>query len=154
LHNEHLLNREPVADLELAYCPLLAVSITAQEVPAIIDELPLVAVLATQAEGVTEVRGASELRVKETDRISTTVSELRLMGANIEALPDGFVVEGPTRLRGAHVSSHGDHRLAMALAVAGLAAEGETTIEDTACIDDSFPGFERALARLLGEVCT
>jgi 3-phosphoshikimate 1-carboxyvinyltransferase len=154
LHNERLVNREPLADLELVHCPLRAVSITAQEVPAIIDELPLVAVLATQAEGVTEVRGASELRVKETDRISTTVSELRLMGANIEALPDGFVVEGPTRLRGAHVSSHGDHRLAMALAVAGLAAEGETTIEDTACIDDSFPGFERALARLLGEVCT
>jgi 3-phosphoshikimate 1-carboxyvinyltransferase len=73
---------------------------------------------------------------------------LRLLGANIEALPDGFIVEGPTRLKGAAVSSHGDHRLAMSLAIAALAADGVTTVDDTACIADSFPGFEQALAAL------
>jgi 3-phosphoshikimate 1-carboxyvinyltransferase len=124
------------------------VAVEPGEVPGLIDEIPILAVVATQAEGVTEVRGAGELRVKETDRIATTVSELRRMGAKIEALPDGFVVEGPVRLRGAEVSSHGDHRLAMSLAIAALVAEGETTVEDTACIADSFPGFEQAVQSL------
>jgi 3-phosphoshikimate 1-carboxyvinyltransferase len=94
------------------------------------------------------VKDAAELRVKETDRIATTVSELRKLGARIEEQPDGFVIEGPTRLIGAHVESHGDHRLAMALTVAGLFAEGVTGIEDSDCISDSFPGFERLLVRL------
>jgi 3-phosphoshikimate 1-carboxyvinyltransferase len=152
LHNERLEKNEPVADLELGYAPLVGTAITGEEVPSLIDELPLLAVVATQAQGVTEVLGAGELRVKETDRITTTVSELKRMGAKIEPLPDGFIVEGPVRLKGAHVNSYGDHRLAMALAVAALAAEGETIIDDTACIDDSFPGFEEALALLLGEV--
>jgi 3-phosphoshikimate 1-carboxyvinyltransferase len=147
-HNERIANGEPVADLEAVYAPLKGIEITSAEVPTLIDELPVLAVAATQAEGVTEVRGAGELRVKETDRIATTVAELRRMGAQIEALEDGFRVAGSARLRGARVSSHGDHRLAMALAVAALVAEGETTIEDTECIRDSFPGFESALARL------
>lgn len=151
LHNERVENGEPVADIELRHGALRGVRVGAEEVPSMIDELPVLAVIATQAEGVTEVRGAAELRVKETDRIATTVGELRRMGARIEALPDGFIVEGPTRLRGAHVESHDDHRLAMSLAVAALAARGETTIADTACLDDSFPGFERALAALVGE---
>jgi 3-phosphoshikimate 1-carboxyvinyltransferase len=121
-------------------------------VPRTIDEFPVLAVAATQAEGVTEVRDAAELRVKETDRIAALVEELRKLGARIEALDDGFVVEGPARLRGARVGSHGDHRLAMALAVAGLVADGETVVEDTACIDDSYPGFAAALAQLGAEV--
>jgi 3-phosphoshikimate 1-carboxyvinyltransferase len=151
LQNERMEGHEPVADLEVTYNSLKSPAISPEAIPSLIDELPVLAVAATQARGVTEIRGAAELRVKETDRIATTVEELQRMGAKIEALPDGFVVKGPTRLRGAHVSSHGDHRLAMALAVAALAAEGETTIEDTACIDDSFPGFEAALAKLTGE---
>ncbi len=151
LYDERLDNGEPVACLGLRHGPLRGIYISPEEVPGMIDELPLLAVIATQAEGATEVRGAAELRVKETDRIATTVSELRRMGAHIEALPDGFIVEGPVQLHAAYVSSHGDHRLAMALAVAALAADGETTIEDTACIDDSFPGFEKALWTLLGE---
>jgi 3-phosphoshikimate 1-carboxyvinyltransferase len=141
-------NGEPVADIEIKYQELRGVAVEPGEVPGLIDEIPILAVVATQAEGVTEVRGAGELRVKETDRIATTVSELRRMGAKIEALPDGFVVEGPVRLRGAEVSSHGDHRLAMSLAIAALVAEGETTVEDTACIADSFPGFEQAVQSL------
>jgi 3-phosphoshikimate 1-carboxyvinyltransferase len=141
-------NGEPVADIEVEYGTLKGTQILPEEVPGLIDELPIIAVIASQAEGVTEVRGAAELRVKETDRIATTVSELSRMGAHIEALPDGFIVEGPVRLKGAHVSSHGDHRLAMSLAVAGLAADGETIVEDTACIADSFPGFEQVLRAL------
>ena len=86
--------------------------------------------------------------MKETDRIATTVAELRKMGADIEELPDGFIVHGPTQLKGTHVSSHGDHRLAMALAVAGLIAEGVTIVEDAACVSDSFPGFEKTMGQL------
>jgi 3-phosphoshikimate 1-carboxyvinyltransferase len=106
------------------------------------------AVAATQANGVTVVRDAAELRVKETDRIAAIVCELRAMGAVIEPLADGFLVEGPTRLKGALVDSHGDHRLAMALAVAGLVATGETVIKRADCIADSFPGFDTMLEKL------
>jgi 3-phosphoshikimate 1-carboxyvinyltransferase len=147
-HNERLANEELVADLEYAYSPRRGVIIEAREVPAMIDELPVIAVLATQAKGVTEVSGAAELRVTEPDRIATTVEELSRMGAKIEALPDGFRVQGPTPLRGTTVSSHGDHRLAMALAVAGLVADGETLVQDAECAQDSFPGFAAALASL------
>jgi len=148
LHNERLDNGEPVADIEIEHSALRGTQISPEEVPGLIDELPILAVVATQAEGVTEVRGATELRVKETDRIATTVIELGRLGAKLEALPDGFLVEGPVRLRGALVDSHGDHRLAMSLAIAALVADGETTVGDTACIADSFPGFEQALADL------
>lgn len=87
------------------------------------------------------MRDAAELRVKETDRIATTVSELRKLGASIAPRQDGFVVEGPTPLRGEVVDSHGDHRLALALAVAGLVADGQVVIENAECTADSFPGF-------------
>ena len=96
------------------------------------------------------VTDAAELRVKESDRIAAIVRELGRMGARIEERPDGMVIEGGTRLRGAHVQSGGDHRMAMALAVAGLAAEGETVIEDTACVATSFPEFVGTLNRLAG----
>ncbi len=94
------------------------------------------------------IRDAAELRVKEVDRIGLLVRELRKLGAAVEERPDGMLIGGPERLRGAVVQSHGDHRMAMALAVAGLLAEGETVIEDAGCIADSFPGFERTLAAL------
>jgi 3-phosphoshikimate 1-carboxyvinyltransferase len=149
LHNEHESNGEPVADIEVSYGSLQGISIAAEDVPGMIDELPLLAVIATQAEGATEVRGAAELRVKETDRIATTATELTRMGARIEPLPDGFRVHGFTRLSGARVHSHDDHRLAMSLSIAALVAEGATIIEDTECVDDSFPGFEAALKALL-----
>ena len=150
LHNERVEGGEPVADIELRHGPIRGTTIEADEVPTMIDELPVLAVIATQAEGYRSTR-RSRITGKETDRIATTVDELRRMGARIEALADGFLVEGPTRLHGAHVESHDDHRLAMSLAVAALAASGETTIEDTACLDDSFPGFEQALTVCSGE---
>lgn len=149
LHNVREQGGEPVADLVVRASTLRGVEIGGDTVVRMIDEFPVLAVAATQAHGTTVVRDARELRVKETDRIATVVEELRKLGANIEARDDGFVVEGPTPLHGAVVNSHGDHRLGMALAAAGLVAEGETIIEGAACIADSFPGFT-AVLRALG----
>jgi 3-phosphoshikimate 1-carboxyvinyltransferase len=143
---------EPTGDLHIRHSELHSVTIGGADIVTLIDELPVFALIATQAHGQTVVKDAAELRVKETDRIATTVSELRKMGAQIEETPDGFVVEGPTLLHGARVNSHGDHRLAMALAVAGLLADGVTSIEDVDCIADSFPGFERTLMRLGAQI--
>ena len=128
--------------------PLRGIEIGGDLIVRAIDELPVLAVLATQAHGRTVVRDAAELRVKETDRIATVAAELRQLGAHVEEYPDGFAVEGPVELRSAPVWSHGDHRLAMALAVAGLAASGPVLIEEAECISDSFPGFERVLHML------
>ena len=152
-HVEILEQREtgggPVGDLRACACDgLKAVEVAGLLIPRLIDELPILAVAATQADGVTVVRDAQELRVKETDRIATVAGELRKMGAEIEERPDGFAVSGPVRLHGAVVESHNDHRLAMALAVAGLLADGETVIQGTECIADSFPGFEVVLEGL------
>jgi 3-phosphoshikimate 1-carboxyvinyltransferase len=139
---------EPVADLLVCAQPLKAAQVGGDLVPRMIDEFPILALAATQAEGITHVRDAAELRVKETDRIATIVEALCALGAHIEPYPDGFDVEGPTPLQGAVVDSHGDHRLAMTLAIAGLCAQGETTILGSECIADSFPGFEARLQLL------
>jgi 3-phosphoshikimate 1-carboxyvinyltransferase len=141
---------EPVADLRIQAAPLRGTTISGDTVVRMIDEFPVLAVAATQAEGTTVVRDAAELRVKETDRIATVVSELSRMGAQIEPQADGFVVHGPTPLTGVVVDSHGDHRLGMALAVAGLIAQGETTVQGIECIADSFPGFWDVLQGLRG----
>jgi 3-phosphoshikimate 1-carboxyvinyltransferase len=151
LENEREESGEPVADVTMRTSNLRGVGVIGDTVVRMIDEFPVLAVAATQAHGTTIVRDAAELRVKETDRIAAIVNELRALGACIDALPDGFTIEGPTPLRGAAVDSHGDHRLAMALVVAGLIAEGETVVSNTECIGDSFPGFEIMLARLKGE---
>jgi 3-phosphoshikimate 1-carboxyvinyltransferase len=144
---------EPVADLWVRAHALQGVEVGGELVPRMIDEFPILALAATQAEGTTVVRDAAELRVKETDRIATTVESLRALGAQIEGTPDGFVVEGPTPLIGAPVNSHGDHRLAMTLAIAGCMARGETIIHGAECIGDSFPGFQESLYALTkGEI--
>ncbi len=152
VEGERTVSGEPVADLAVRGSELCGIEVGGAVVVRMIDEFPILAVAATQAEGETIVRDASELRVKETDRIGTAVEELRRLGAEIEPRPDGFVVRGPTQLKGTRVYSHGDHRLAMALTVAGLIASGETIVEDTGCIEDSFPGFQSTLARLGGQV--
>jgi 3-phosphoshikimate 1-carboxyvinyltransferase len=113
-----------------------------------IDEFPIMAIAATQAQGETLVREASELRVKESDRIGSLAQELRKLGARIEERADGFVIEGPTPLQGARVSAHNDHRLAMSLAVAGLIARGETIVEGWECVADSFPNFSALLSQV------
>ena len=140
---------EPVADLVIrASAGLIAAKVSGEVVPRMIDEFPILAVAATQARGETVVGDAQELRVKESDRIGTLAQELRKMGAQIEEREDGFVVAGSGPLRGAQVSAHNDHRLAMSLAVAGLIARGETTIDGWECVADSFPDFDQVLLRV------
>lgn len=139
---------EPVADLEVSAAELHGTTFGGEQIVTMIDELPVLAVAASQARGRTVVRDAGELRVKETDRIATTVSELRAMGAAIEPTSDGFIIEGPTRLIGGAVESQGDHRLAMAMAVAALAARGPSTVYGAEVTADSFPGFETTLQAL------
>jgi 3-phosphoshikimate 1-carboxyvinyltransferase len=146
--NEGDQGGEPVADLVVRHTPLVGATVEGNTVVRMIDEFPILAVAATQAQGRTVVHDASELRVKETDRIAATVEELLKLGAQIEPHPDGFVVSGPTRLHGATVDSHGDHRLGMALAIAGLVAEGETVVQNADCIADSFPEFAQTLDSL------
>lgn len=141
--------REPRADVIVKSSVLKAAAVTPELVPRLIDELPVLAVAATQAEGLTVIGGAGELRIKETDRISATVKNLRKMGAAIKETKDGMTITGPTKLKGAEVESFGDHRIAMAMAVAGLVADGETIIDDDECIDVSFPGFIKVLNSVL-----
>jgi 3-phosphoshikimate 1-carboxyvinyltransferase len=139
---------EPVADLEVTASPLRGVEVAGDLVPRLIDEVPILAVAAACATGRTVIRDAAELRVKESDRIAAVAQELRKLGAEVEERQDGLVIEGGRGLRGAACASHGDHRIAMSLAVAGLVARGETRVADVACIDTSFPEFPALLARL------
>ena len=122
---------------------LKGVLVEDRQIAGMIDEIPVLSVLATQARGRTTIRGAAELRVKESDRLKVLATELKKMGGNIEELPDGLVIDGPTPLLGQIVDSYGDHRIAMALAVAALVARGETCIQGAECVDISFPGFWR-----------
>lgn len=141
--------REPVADIHCRGGAVMkAVAVQGEAIPALIDEFPILCVAATQAHGTTTIRGAAELRVKESDRIKTIATELRKMGAIIEEFEDGVNIQGGTPLRGAVVDSHGDHRIAMALAIAGLIAAGTTTIHGVASVNISFPGFFQLLRKL------
>ncbi len=150
LENNRDVSGEPVADI-VCSAPdgLRPVSIGAAEVSCAIDEFPILCVLASQAEGTTHIRGAKELRVKESDRISAMVQGLRSMGVAVEEFGDGMAVSGKARLAGAEIESFHDHRIAMAFSVAGLIAEGETTIRNAECIDISFPGFYELMERLV-----
>jgi 3-phosphoshikimate 1-carboxyvinyltransferase len=142
-----LVSDEPVCELDVAAGPLIATTVEPDEVPLAIDELPLVALLGCYAEGETVVRGAQELRVKESDRIATVVDGLRGLGADIEATPDGFIVRGDGGLRGGTLEAHGDHRLAMLGAVAGLASREGVEVVGMEAAAVSYPGFEADLAK-------
>ncbi len=141
---------EPVGDLVMAAptAGLRAVTVGGALVPRAIDELPLLAVLATQAAGTTRLTDAAELRVKETDRLQVMAENLRRLGADIRVLPDGWEIRGPTPLSGALLDGEGDHRMVMALAVAGLVARGSTVVPGAERVADSFPGFAETLAGL------
>jgi 3-phosphoshikimate 1-carboxyvinyltransferase len=143
-----LTRDEPVCELDVSHGPLVGTVVDAGEVPLAIDELPLVALLGCFAEGETVVRGAEELRHKETDRIETVVGGLRGLGADIEATPDGFVVRGTGGLRGGAIEAHGDHRLAMLGAVAGLASREGVEVDGMEAAAVSYPGFVDDLAAL------
>ncbi|MEK6742065.1 MAG: 3-phosphoshikimate 1-carboxyvinyltransferase [Nitrospirota bacterium] len=136
---------EPVADIRIRYRRLHAATVKGDIIPRSIDEIPVIAVAAATASGKTIIKDAAELRVKESDRIATIATEIRKMGAVVNELPDGLEITGRERLDGATCESHGDHRIAMSLAVAGLAATGQTVVRDTEWIETSFPGFERML---------
>jgi 3-phosphoshikimate 1-carboxyvinyltransferase len=141
---------EPVADIDVRHGPLEGTTVSAEEVPLAIDELPLVALLGCYAEGETVVSGAGELRLKESDRIATVVQGLRALGADIEALPDGFVVRGTGGLRGGRIDADGDHRLALLGAVAGLASSEGVDVVGMEAASVSYPGFAADLERLAG----
>ncbi len=141
---------EPAASLTVGAAELRATAVGGALVPRLIDEVPALAVAAAVARGVTTITDAAELRVKESDRIATLARELGKMGVRVEERPDGLAIAGPQRFRGARVSSGGDHRMAMALAVAGLVADGETVVDDTACVATSFPQFAETLNALAG----
>ncbi len=149
LESERKETGEPVADLVVeGGAPLRAFEIAGAMVPRLIDEIPVLAVLATQCDGVTRIRDAHELRVKESDRIVKVAEGLRAMGARVETYDDGMDVEGPVKLQGATIEAEGDHRIAMAFAVAGLVAEGATTITGAESIATSYPDFEKDLVKV------
>ncbi len=141
---------EEVGDIMLrGPAALKSFCITPDEVPLVIDELPLLAVAACQADGVSQVTGAAELRVKESDRIEVICQNLKQLGAQIEELPDGFIIEGGHKLLGGCVVTAKDHRIAMAMRIVGLITEGEVSLDETASIAVSCPGFDRLLGQLL-----
>lgn len=148
LLNPRELSGEPVADILVRSSLLRGIEIGGDVVPRAIDEFPVVAVAASFAEGTTTIRDAKELRVKETDRIAAMTAELSKLGGRVEARDDGMVVQGVEGLTGGAVSSHGDHRIAMSMAVAALRASGPVTLDDTACTATSFPNFWELLQGL------
>ena len=147
--NERLVNNEPIADLIIESSLLKPFTIGGEQIPLLVDEIPILAVAATQIDGTSVINGAEELRVKESDRLKSIATQLNLLGAKIEEKPDGLIIEGPTRLKGAVVDSGGDHRIAMSLAIAGLLASGQTTIKNAECIAISFPNFKELLDEII-----
>jgi 3-phosphoshikimate 1-carboxyvinyltransferase len=139
---------EPRGDIQIEFTPLKGTIIEGDLIPRLIDEIPILALLATQAEGTTIIRDAQELKVKETNRIDTVVGELKKLGADITATEDGMIINGPTGLRGGTVSSHGDHRIGMMLAVASLITKGEVVLDNYEAIAVSYPTFFNDLNQL------
>jgi 3-phosphoshikimate 1-carboxyvinyltransferase len=139
---------EPVGRVHARYRELRGIHVRKSDIPSMIDEIPLLAVLATQAQGVTEVEGAEELRIKESDRLEAIALNLRAMGAEIEVRPDGFRIEGPQKLKGAEVESFHDHRIAMAFSIATLVASGPSEILGSECVGISYPDFFKTLTEL------
>ena len=141
VENVREVGNEPSADLVVETSDLRGVEIAGDVIPRVIDELPVLAVAASQATGRTVIRDASELRVKESDRITATVTGLAALGAKIRETEDGMIIEGGSKLTGAEVESFGDHRIAMSMAIAGLIADGATSIGDSEAADVSYPTF-------------
>ena len=148
LLNKSIEGGEPRSDILAKSSSLKGTIIEGELIPALIDEIPILAVMAAYADGTTVIRDAAELKVKETNRIDTVTAGLRAMGVHVTPTDDGMVIEGGTSLKGAAIQSYLDHRIAMAFAVAGLAAQGETVIEDSQCVDVSYPEFFEKLEQL------
>ncbi|MEJ8554941.1 3-phosphoshikimate 1-carboxyvinyltransferase [Tepidibacter sp. Z1-5] len=152
--NYEVLNKkyvcgELMGDILVRHSNLNSTVIDSKLIPRIIDEIPIIAVMATQAEGTTIIKDAKELKVKESNRISSVVSNLKKMGADIEELEDGMIIKGPTKLKGCSIQSFSDHRIAMAFSIASLVASGNTNIDNTSCVEISFPGFYEILKEII-----
>ena len=139
---------EPVGDVRVVSAPLKGTEISGEIIPRLVDELPVICIAAAVAEGETLIKDAAELRVKESDRIAVMAECLTLMGVDVETFDDGMRITGGRQLKGTVCNSHGDHRIAMSMAIAGLVADDEMVIEDTECIKTSFPEFEKTLRQL------
>jgi 3-phosphoshikimate 1-carboxyvinyltransferase len=139
---------EPAANITIETSSLKGTEIGGDIIPRLIDEIPVIALAATQAEGITVIKDAHELKVKETNRIDTVVAELTRLGARIEATDDGMIIYGKSALKGNTVNSYGDHRIGMMLAIAGCLAEGKTIIEDAEAVGVSYPTFFDELQKL------
>ena len=148
LDNVRTVSGEDVADIEIKTSKLNSTSFGKEIVPSLIDEIPIIVLAATQAEGQTLISGAKELKVKESDRIHSVASQLNKMGADIKETDDGFIINGPTKLKGATVDSFDDHRIAMMLSIAGITAEGETEILNSDCVKISFANFYEVLKKI------
>ena len=147
--NEKTSGGEPTCDLLVRSSSLKGVTIGGEIIPTLIDEIPMIAVMACFAEGITTIKDAQELKVKESNRIDTVVTNLKAMGAHIEATDDGMIIEGGYPLHGAVIDSHLDHRIAMSFAIGALGADGETRIEGADCVKISYPEFYQTLEKLI-----
>lgn len=139
---------EPTGHIRIKYAELQAISVHSDEIPSLIDEIPILAIVCTQAHGTSEIRGAEELKVKESDRLGAIAQNLQAMGAKLDLLPDGFRITGPQKLNGAQIQTHDDHRIAMAFSIAALIAKGPTQILNPECVSISYPHFYNALRDL------
>lgn len=146
--NERMVSGEPVADLLVQSSDLTATEVSGDLIPTLIDEIPVIAVMAAFAKGTTVIKDAAELKVKESDRIAVVTDNLKAMGADITATEDGMIITGGKPLRGAQIQTHADHRIAMAFAIAGIHADGETTFDDPRCVKISYPSFYEDLLGL------
>jgi len=151
-HDGGELGTEPVGRIRVAHSELRGTTVAGDIVPSVIDEIPILCAAAALAHGKTVVRDAAELRVKETDRIAAIAGEFAKLGIHVKELPDGLEIEGPQRVRAGKAHSRGDHRIAMSLAVLGLAADGPVVVEDAACINTSYPSFVECLRSLGADV--
>ena len=148
--NKRLSNGEFVGDLVVRYSDnLIGTTIDSDLIPRLIDEIPIIAIMATQAEGQTIIKDAKELKVKESNRIKAMVDNLKNMGADIEELDDGMIIKGKNKLNGAYINTFNDHRIAMAFSIASLISNGEVKLDNKSCIDISFPGYLNLLNTLL-----
>ena len=148
--NKRLSNGEFVGDLVVKYSDnLIGTTIDSDLIPRLIDEIPIIAIMATQAEGQTIIKDAKELKVKESNRIKAMVDNLKKMGSDIEELDDGMIIKGKNKLNGAYINTFNDHRIAMAFSIASLISNGEVKLDNKSCIDISFPGYLNLLNTLL-----
>ncbi len=148
IHNERIISGERLGDVSVESDGLIATEIAGDLIPRLVDEIPVLAVAAAMAEGITVIRDAGELKVKESNRLETVATELRRFGVDIKETEDGLLIKGGKKYQGAVCESYHDHRIAMACALMGLVANGQTVIKDSECIDISFPGFQERLAEL------